>query len=166
MPNPFRKIVIQNYVNLSRKKIVEQVDVFWTPAQWDVLIYDEVQKWFVFQQIWALNYKWVWDADSNDPTLASWVWVKWDYYKVSVKWTTTIDWISDREVGDLIVFNWANRQRIAWWDAYVDLTDAQTIWWVKTFISSPIVPTPANPTDASNKNYTDSQAVAMSIALG
>jgi len=28
LPNPFRKVVIQNYVNLSRKKIVEQLDVY------------------------------------------------------------------------------------------------------------------------------------------
>ena len=40
---------------------------------------------------------------------------------------------------------------------YTDLTSAQTVAGVKTFSSSPIVPTPANGTDASNKAYTDTK---------
>jgi hypothetical protein len=44
----------------------------------------------------------------------------------------------------------------AWADAhYMDLTDAQTAAGVKTFTSSPSVPTPQNPTDAANKAYVD-----------
>lgn len=38
---------------------------------------------------------------------------------------------------------------------FVDLTTAQTIGGVKTFSSSPVVPTPTNATDASNKSYVD-----------
>ncbi len=38
---------------------------------------------------------------------------------------------------------------------YMDLTDAQTVAGVKTFSSSPSVPTPQNPSDAANKAYVD-----------
>jgi len=38
---------------------------------------------------------------------------------------------------------------------YMDLTDAQTVGGVKTFSSSPSVPTPQNPNDAANKAYVD-----------
>lgn len=47
----------------------------------------------------------------------------------------------------------------AWADAhYVDLTDAQTVNGVKTFSSSPQVPTPQNPNDAANKAYVDANS--------
>ena len=43
-----------------------------------------------------------------------------------------------------------------WADAhYMDLTDAQAVAGVKTFSSSPSVPTPQNPSDAANKAYVD-----------
>ena len=43
-----------------------------------------------------------------------------------------------------------------WADAhYMDLTDAQTVAGVKTFTSSPSIPTPQNPNDAANKAYVD-----------
>lgn len=37
----------------------------------------------------------------------------------------------------------------------VKLTDNQSISGIKTFVSSPVVPTPANDTDAANKSYVD-----------
>lgn len=40
-------------------------------------------------------------------------------------------------------------------------TGAETVAGVKTFSSSPIVPTPTNPTDAANKDYVDSAAGAL-----
>lgn len=40
---------------------------------------------------------------------------------------------------------------------YGDLTTAQTIAGVKTFSSSPVVPTPTNGTDAVNKSYADTK---------
>ena len=39
--------------------------------------------------------------------------------------------------------------------SFVDIYGAQTIEGVKTFSSPPIVPTPVSPTDAANKDYTD-----------
>jgi hypothetical protein len=42
--------------------------------------------------------------------------------------------------------------------AYVALTGAQTVAGVKTFSSSPVVPTPTNATDAANKSYVDGVA--------
>lgn len=44
--------------------------------------------------------------------------------------------------------------------SYVDLFTAQTVAGVKTFSSSPIVPTPTGNTDAANKAYVDGVAVA------
>jgi hypothetical protein len=41
---------------------------------------------------------------------------------------------------------------------YVALTGAQTVAGVKTFSSSPVVPTPTNNTDAANKSYVDGVA--------
>lgn len=38
---------------------------------------------------------------------------------------------------------------------YLDLTDDQSVSGVKTFASSPSVPTPQNPNDAANKGYVD-----------
>lgn len=156
---------IRGVDKLTKLKDVDQASL----DTWDVLVWNATTnswEWKAIEEIWALDYKWVWDADANDPEIVSSVWEKWDYYKVSVKWTTDIDWMSDREVWDLILFNGTVWQRIAWGEAYVDLTDAQTVWWVKTFTSSPVVPAPANNTDASNKIYVDWQAVAMAIALG
>lgn len=45
---------------------------------------------------------------------------------------------------------------------YVGLTGAQTIAGVKTFSSSPIVPTPSGSTDAANKSYVDGAISGLS----
>jgi len=55
--------------------------------------------------IGALNYQGTWDADTNDPSLASGVGTKGYYYVVSVAGTTTLDGISDWQIGDWVVFN-------------------------------------------------------------
>ena len=47
---------------------------------------------------------------------------------------------------------------------YVALASTQTITGVKTFASSPAVPTPQNPTDAANKAYVDANAGAGNLA--
>lgn len=48
---------------------------------------------------------------------------------------------------------------VSWisWD-YVDLTTTQTIWWVKTFSSSPIIPAPTTDLQAATKKYVDDNA--------
>ncbi len=45
----------------------------------------------------------------------------------------------------------------------VDTTTVQTIAGVKTFSSAPVVPTPLNPTDATNKGYVDSVATGLDV---
>jgi len=47
--------------------------------------------------------------------------------------------------------------------AFVDLTSAQTINGVKTFVSSPIVPSPTAAGEAANKGYVDSVAQGLDI---
>ena len=53
----------------------------------------------------AVVYQGVWNANTNSPTLASGVGTKGFYYKVSVAGTTTIDGISQWNVGDTIIFD-------------------------------------------------------------
>lgn len=53
----------------------------------------------------GLNYKGTWDAATNNPTLANGVGTKGWMYKVSVPGTTTIDGISQWNLGDVIAFN-------------------------------------------------------------
>lgn len=62
--------------------------------------------------IGALNYKGTWDALINDPTLASGVGVKGDYYVVSVAGFTNLDGITNWGIGDWAVFNGSVWQRV------------------------------------------------------
>lgn len=62
--------------------------------------------------IGALNYKGTWDALINNPTLASGVGVKGDYYVVSVAGFTNLDGITNWGIGDWAVFNGSVWQRV------------------------------------------------------
>ena len=53
----------------------------------------------------GLHYLGTWDAATNTPTITSGVGTPGDYYIVSVAGTTTIDGISDWQVGDWIIFS-------------------------------------------------------------
>lgn len=53
----------------------------------------------------SLNYQGTWNASTNTPTLASGTGTKGYFYKVSVAGTTTIDGISQWNVGDIIAFD-------------------------------------------------------------
>ena len=53
----------------------------------------------------AMEYKGVWDASTNTPTLASGTGTNGDYYLVSADGTTTLDGITDWEIGDAVLFN-------------------------------------------------------------
>jgi Repeat of unknown function (DUF5907)/Lower baseplate protein N-terminal domain len=48
--------------------------------------------------------------------------------------------------------------------AVVHNTGAESVAGVKTFTSSPVVPTPTDPTDAANKAYVDAAAAGMSVS--
>ena len=62
----------------------------------------------------GLVYKGTWDADTNDPTLSSsgGGGVGGDYYIVSVDGSTDIDGITDWKIGDWIINNGSNWQKI------------------------------------------------------
>lgn len=62
--------------------------------------------------IGALVYKGTWDAATNNPTLASGVGSKGDYYYVSVAGSTNLDGITDWQIGDLALFNGTTWQKI------------------------------------------------------
>ena len=51
-------------------------------------------------------------------------------------------------------------------NAVVHLTGAETVAGVKTFSSSPVIPTPSNSTDAANKSYVDTLAASISGNYG
>lgn len=53
----------------------------------------------------GLNYLGTWNATTNTPTIVSGTGVGGDYYIVSVAGTTSIDGITDWEIGDWIIFN-------------------------------------------------------------
>jgi hypothetical protein len=53
----------------------------------------------------GLNYQGTWNANSNSPTLTSGSGTKGYMYKVSVAGTTTIDTVSNWNVGDMILFD-------------------------------------------------------------
>jgi hypothetical protein len=62
--------------------------------------------------IGALNYKGTWDANANNPTLASSVGTKGDYYVVGTAGSTNLNGISNWGIGDWAVFNGSVWQRV------------------------------------------------------
>jgi len=67
----------------------------------------------------ALSYQGTWNANTNTPTLASSTGTKGYYYVVNVAGTTTLNGISDWQIGDWAVYNGSAWQKI-------DNTDAVT----------------------------------------
>jgi hypothetical protein len=62
--------------------------------------------------IGALNFKGTWDANANNPALASSVGTKGDYYVVGTAGSTNLNGISNWGVGDLATFNGSVWQRV------------------------------------------------------
>ena len=60
----------------------------------------------------ALNFKGTWDANANNPALASSVGTKGDYYVVGTAGTTNLNGISNWGVGDWATFNGSVWQRV------------------------------------------------------
>ena len=79
-----------------------------------------------------------------------------EYWTVPATQATTIGAIRSRLVPANQAAQFLTRD---WADAhYMDLNDAQSVAGVKTFASSPSVPTPQNANDAANKAYVDANA--------
>jgi hypothetical protein len=71
--------------------------------------------------IGALVYRGTWDAATNNPTLASGVGTKGDYYVVNVAGSTDLDGITDWEIGDWAIFNGAAWQKVDNTDSVVSV---------------------------------------------
>jgi hypothetical protein len=71
----------------------------------------------VTNAIGALNYKGVWNAATNNPTLTSGVGTKGDYYVVGTAGSTNLDGETLWTVGDWAVFNGTVWQKVAGGDA-------------------------------------------------
>ena len=67
---------------------------------------------FASNKLGVLTYKGTWDASANSPELSSGIGVSGNYYVVSVAGTTSIDGLSNWEVGDWIVYNSSEWQRL------------------------------------------------------
>ena len=78
----------------------------------------------VANAIGALNYKGIWNATTNTPTLASGVGTQGDYYVVSVAGATDLDGITNWGIGDWAAFNGSVWQRVEGGENgnFVDLT--------------------------------------------
>lgn len=75
----------------------------------------------------ALNYKGAWNAATNTPALASGVGTQGYYYVVSVAGTTTLDGISDWQIGDWAVFNGTIWEKIDNTDSFTVKADAADV---------------------------------------
>jgi hypothetical protein len=82
----------------------------------------------VTNAIGALNYKGVWNASSNSPTLTSGTGTKGDYYVVGTAGSTNLDGISVWSVGDWAVFNGTVWQKVdgGTSETYINLTVTNT----------------------------------------
>lgn len=71
--------------------------------------------------IGALVYRGTWDAATNNPTLASGVGTKGDYYVVNVAGSTDLDGITDWQVGDWAIFSGSAWQKVDNTDSVVSV---------------------------------------------
>lgn len=94
---------------------------------------------------------WIYDLKGSKETYAelpsSWQ-VKWDCWNIETAFT--LDW-KNYPAWTNVVWTWTERDPLGWsvdtsW--FVDTTTNQTIWWTKTFTTSPVVP--SKTTDAAN----------------
>lgn len=95
-------------------------------------------------------YQGIWNATTNTPSLSSGVGTKGHYYVVSVAGSTNIDGTTDWKIGDWIIFNGTN------WDK-VDNTDAVSS--VNGFIGA-VNLTTANVSEVTNLYFTQARVLA------
>lgn len=96
----------------------------------------------------GVNYQGSWNANTNTPALVSSVGTKGYYYVVSVAGTTSLDGITDWQLGDWAIFNGSVWQKIDNTDAVISVNGYGGI----------VVLTTADIADSTNKRYvTDAQ---------
>lgn len=117
--------------------------------------------------IGALNYKGTWNASTNvNPTLASGVGTKGDYYVVSVAGSTNIDGQTLWGVGDWIVFNGSVWQRVEGGDTgnFTTVNASSTITGSALIPSNASIPTNGMFLPAANTvGFATNSAEAMRI---
>lgn len=101
----------------------------------------------------GVMYEGVWNASTNTPAIVSGVGSKGDYYVVSVAGSINIDGISDWKIGDWIIFNGTN------WDK-VDNTDAVSS--VNGFTGA-VSLTTANISEVTNLYFTDARVMSAML---
>jgi hypothetical protein len=103
----------------------------------------------------ALSYQGTWDASTNTPTLTSSVGTKGYYYVVNVAGSTTLNGISDWQIGDWAVYNGTAWQKI-------DNTDAVTS--VNGYTGT-VVLTTTDVAEGTNQYFTTARA-RTSVSAG
>ncbi|MCA6363897.1 MAG: hypothetical protein IM638_12735 [Bacteroidetes bacterium] len=76
----------------------------------------------------AVTYMGTWNAQTNTPSLTSNTGVKGQYYVVTVSGSTSINGISDWQVGDWIIYNGSQWQKVDNTDSGASLTAAQVVF--------------------------------------
>jgi len=109
------------------------------------------RKYVLDSVVGGVNYQGVWNATTNVPALVSSTGTKGFYYKVSVAGTTTLDGISDWQIGDWVIFNGAT------WDK-VDNTDLVSS--VNTQVGAVVLDTDDIDEGSSNLYYTEGRVSA------
>ncbi len=98
-------------------------------------------------------YKGTWNATTNTPTIASGVGTKGNYYIVSVSGTTTIDGISDWNVGDWIIYDGTAWQQVDNTDAVVSVNGE----------TGAVSLTTSNIAEGTNLYFTNARAIASTL---
>ena len=98
-------------------------------------------------------YKGTWNASTNTPALASGVGVAGNYYIVSVAGTTNLDGITDWQVGDWVIYQGSEWEK-------VDNTDA--VVSVNGFTGAVSLST-SNINEGSNLYFTNARAIASTL---
>lgn len=122
--NTHEKVSIENF-QYQRWPVSDIVSLqaITTDPIWTVRLVNSVGteyrwNWVIWNPVWTVtpdgaftNNLWFWDANTNTPTILSWVWNPWDFYTVSVAWNTDIDWIVEWWVWDYI---WRDDSSSTW----------------------------------------------------
>ena len=137
--------------------------IFWPKTWWVWGNWTNLQ-WQLQTVVWWSNIS-IDNTDPNNPIInfSLWtdenfvtdtektaIWTIWWKEDVSNKSTNiTTDWSSNTKYPSVkAIYDWAT------W-LFVQLTGNQTVDWVKTFSSSPVVPTPTTDMEATTKKYVD-----------
>ncbi len=105
----------------------------------------------------AVEFKGVWNADTNTPALASGVGQKGDYFTVSVDGSTDLDGETDWHIADAVIFNGTAWERVG--------NDATALPFARLSSSVDQVPANTNPTAVTYNTQDAIQGITHSVSV-